>query len=276
MIDEQRARGRAVESICQVLHEQGVQVAAQTCRARTRAHPSNRDLADAVIIDALLATFGTAKAMYGRRKMVALLRRRRHDVFARQVDRLMRHLDLNGRVRGQGVRTTIPDRNAARAPDLTTALRMGLWRRDRASRPAGDGLAHHSDTGSQFTSVSFAETPALEGIAASIGSAGDAYDNALADPTIGLFSHEAIRDDSPFLDGPLRQLADVEWVTLARVDWYNQRLHRTLGDVPPEEFETANHADSKTRAHPALTPAEERQRTGDDSPSRNTGFAVRG
>lgn len=310
-IDEQRAKGRVVESICRVLREQGVQVAARTYRAWRTAAPSERDLADAVVIDALLATVGTAEGMYGRRKMVAFLRRQGHDVSARWVDRLMRHLELNGRVRGQKVRTTIPDRNAARAPDLldrdftapapnqrwvadftyvrtwagfvyvafvidcfsraivgwhasstkttplvTTALRMGLWRRDRAGRPAGDGLVHHSDAGSQFTSVSFAETLALEGIAASIGSIGDAYDNALAESTIGLFKHEAIRDDSPFRDGPLRQLADVEWVTLAWVDWYNQRrLHSTLGNVPPDEFETAYYADLETPAHPALAPA---------------------
>src|SRR5690606_6472718 len=34
-------------------------------------------------------------------------------------------------------------------PLVTTALRMGLWRRDRAGHPAGDGLVHHSDAGSQ-------------------------------------------------------------------------------------------------------------------------------
>ncbi len=219
-----------------------MQVAARTYRAWVRARPSSRDLRDAVLIDALLATVGTAEGMYGRRKMVVFLRRLGHDVSDRRVDRLMRLLGLNGRVRGQRVRTTIPDRNAARAPDLldrdftapapnhrwvadftyvrswagfvyvsfvidcfsraivgwrasttkttplvTTALRMGLWRRDRAGHPATTGLVHHSDAGSQFTSVSFAETLALEGIAASIGSIGDAYDNALAESTIGLF-----------------------------------------------------------------------------------------
>lgn len=288
-----------------------MQVAARTYRAWVRAQPSSRDLTDAVVIDALLATVGTAEGMYGRRKMVAFLRRLGHDVSDRRVDRLMRLLGLNGRVRGQRVRTTIPDRNAARAPDLldrdftapapnhrwvadftyvrtwagfvyvsfvidcssraivgwhasttkttplvTTALRMGLWRRDRAGHPAPTGLVHHSDAGSQFTSVSFAETLALEGIAASIGSIGDAYDNALAESTIGLFKNEAIRDDSPFRDGPLRHLGDVEWVTLAWVDWYNQRrLHSTLGNVPPDEFETAYYADHNTPAHPALAPA---------------------
>ncbi len=113
-----------------------------------------------------------------------------------------------------------------------------------------------ADSGSQFTSISFAETLALEGIAASIGSVGDAYDNALAETTIGLYKNEAIRDSSPFRDGPLRNLDDVEWVTLAWVDWYNQRrLHSSLDYVPPEEFEAAFYASLNTPAHPVLEPA---------------------
>ena len=108
----------------------------------------------------------------------------------------------------------------------------------------------------QFTSVSFAETLALEGIAASIGSIGDAYDNVLAESTIGLFKNEAIRDDSPFRDGPLRTADNVEWVTAEWVDWYNaRRLHSTLGNVPPEEFEATYYADLTTPSHPALAPA---------------------
>lgn len=288
-----------------------MQVAARTYRAWKRAQPSSRDRGDAVIIDALLATVGTPEGVYGRRKMTAHLRRTGHDVSQRRVDRLMRDLGLNGRVRGRGVRTTVPDRNAERAPDLlerdftapapdrhwvadftcvrtwagfvyvsfvidcftraivgwqaastkstplvTTALRMALWRRGRAGRPTADGLVHHSDAGSQFTSVSFAETLALEGIAAWIGSIGDAYDNALAESTIGLFKTEAIRDDSRFRAGPLRQLEDVEWITAEWVDWYNaRRLHSTLGDVPPEEFEAASYADLETPTHPVLAPA---------------------
>ncbi|GIT82218.1 putative transposase for insertion sequence element IS986/IS6110 [Leifsonia sp. LS1] len=310
-IEEQRVKGRAVGSVCTVLRSQGVRVAARTYRAWKHAGASARDHADAVVIDALLATAGTPESMYGRRKMTALLRRRGLAVSARRVDRLMRELGMRGRTRGRGVRTTIPDKNATRAPDLldrdftaaapnlrwvadftyvrtwagfcyvsfvidcysraivgwhaattkttplvTTALRMGLWRRDRAGRPAGEGLIHHSDAGSQFTSVSFAETLALEGIAASIGSIGDAYDNALAESTIGLFKNEAIREDSPFRNGPLRTVTDVEWVTAEWVDWYNsRRLHSTLGDVPPDEFEASYYADLNTPSQPEMAPA---------------------
>lgn len=310
-IDEQRQLGRGVESICAVLTEHGVQVAPRTYRAWKRASPSDRDRADAEVIDALRATIGTPEGMYGRRKMTAHLRRRGLLVSQRRVDRLMRQEGMNGRVRGKGVRTTISDRNADRAPDLldrdfgaaapnrrwvadftyvrtwagfayvafvidcfsraivgwhaattkqtplvTTALRMGLWRRDRAGHQVGTGLVHHSDAGSQYTSIHFAETLILEGIAASIGSIGDAFDNALAETTIGLFKTEAIRDDSPFRDGPLRTLEDVEWVTMGWVDWYNgSRLHSTLGMVPPEEFEGGYYADLTTTSQPEMSPA---------------------
>jgi transposase InsO family protein len=75
----------------------------------------------------------------------------------------------------------------------------------------------------KYTSIAFAETLVLEGIAASIGSIGDAYDNALAETTIGMFKTEAIGRGSPFHTGPLRTIDDVEYVTLEWVDWYNNR-----------------------------------------------------
>ena len=92
----------------------------------------------------------------------------------------------------------------------------------------------------------FTETVALEGLAASIGSVGDAYDNAAAETVMGLFKNEAIRNGSPFRTGPLKGLADVEEVTFDWVAWYNnERLHSFLGDLPPEEFE-ANYYAGKT------------------------------
>jgi len=140
-------------------------------------------------------------------------------------------------------------------PLVTTALRAALWRRDRAGHPAAAGLVHHSDAGSQYTSIHFAETLQLEGIAASIGSIGDAYDNALAESTIGLFKTEAIRDDSPFRTGPLKSIDDVEWVTMGWVDWFNSSLHTALGDVPPDEFEAGYYAGLNSPSQPVMAPA---------------------
>ena len=92
----------------------------------------------------------------------------------------------------------------------------------------------------------------MEGIAASIGSIGDAYDNALAESTIGLFKNEAIRDGSPFRIGPLRTIDDVEWVTAGWVDWYNhRRLHGSLGWHTPVEYEQDYYAALNREPQPA-------------------------
>lgn len=129
---------------------------------------------------------------------------------------------------------------------VESCLRMALWRRGQTKRPIRPGLIHHSDAGSQYTSIRFTETVALEGLVASIGSVGDAYDNAAAETVMGLFKNEAIRNGSPFRTGALKGLADVEEVTFDWVNWYNnERLHSFLGDVPPEEFE-ANYYAGKT------------------------------
>jgi putative transposase len=126
---------------------------------------------------------------------------------------------------------------------VEACLRMALWRRDHTGRPVPAGMIHHSDAGSQYTSIRFTETLAVEGISASIGSVGDAYDNAVAESVIGLYKNEAVAAGSPFRDGPLRTLADVETVTMEYVDWYNNhRLHSRLGNLTPEEYEQAYYA----------------------------------
>ncbi len=122
-------------------------------------------------------------------------------------------------------------------------LQMALWRRDHTSRPVPAGMIHHSDAGSQYTSVRFTETLALEGLSASIGSVGDAYDNAAAETVFGLFKNEAIATGSPFRTGPLRHLADVEELTVNYVHWYNNdRLHSELDYLSPEEYEQVFYA----------------------------------
>lgn len=121
-------------------------------------------------------------------------------------------------------------------------VRMALWQRDRdGHRVVGGQLAHHSDAGSQYTSLRFTEHLALEGIAPSIGTVGDAYDNGLMESIIGLFKTECIRT-TVFHCGPYNSLADVEYATSGWVDWYNnRRLHSSIGMVPPIEFEQAHY-----------------------------------
>jgi putative transposase len=113
------------------------------------------------------------------------------------------------------------------------AIDRGL--RDRSYRPGSgiDKLVHHSDAGSQYTSFRFTQHLVNAGIDASIGTVGDALDNALAESTIGLYKTELIKRC-----GPWHNLDEVDVATAAWVDWYNnRRLHGACGGRPPTEFE---------------------------------------
>ena len=120
-----------------------------------------------------------------------------------------------------------------RADLVTDTLEMAVWARERTGIADLSGVIHHTDAGAQYVSLALTERLAALGMRASIGTVGDAYDNALAESTIGLYKTELIRRR-----GPWRTLDDVEIATLEWVDWFNnRRLHSELGDVPPAERE---------------------------------------
>jgi putative transposase len=112
-------------------------------------------------------------------------------------------------------------------------LEMALWTRERDGLPAGAGLIHHTDNGSQYLSFAFTQRLIDAGVDASVGSVGDALDNALAESTIDLFKTEKIRRE-----GPWKTLSDVELATLEWVDWFNHaRLHSACGRLSPAQYE---------------------------------------
>jgi putative transposase len=112
------------------------------------------------------------------------------------------------------------------------ALRMALSRR-RAG--ADVELIHHSDAGSQYTSHDFTQVLDDHNVLASIGSVGDAYDNALAESFVDSFKTELIADRV------WRTKAQLELAVVEYVGWFNHdRLHEALGDNPPAEFEQRN------------------------------------
>ena len=118
----------------------------------------------------------------------------------------------------------------AQAGFVLDALEQALHER----RPAkGGGLVHHSDRGGQYLSLRYTERLAEAGIAPSVGSVGDSYDNALAETVNGLFKAEVIHRR-----GPWRSFEAVEFATLEWVDWFNtRRLLEPIGHVPPAEAE---------------------------------------
>jgi transposase InsO family protein len=132
------------------------------------------------------------------------------------------------------------------APHLRTdlvldALEMAIWRRDANA----GALVHHSDAGSQYTSVRYSDRLADVGIAASIGTVGDSYDNAMAEALNGTFKAELVVPQ-----GPWRAKPQLEWAVIEWVSWYNScRLHGEIGHIPPAE----RHANWYRQQHPVIT-----------------------
>jgi len=113
------------------------------------------------------------------------------------------------------------------------ALDMALWHRGRAGHDVR-GLIHHSDAGSQYTSIRYTDRLVEAGLQASIGTIGDSYDNALAETVNGLYKAELV-----FWEGPWKGADDLELATLGWVDWFNHtRLHSALDYRPPAEVES--------------------------------------
>jgi len=287
MID---GRGFGVEPICRVLSEHGCPIAPSTYYAAKSRPTCDRVIRDAELLTQIRRVHADNYGVYGARKVWLQLHRENILVARCTVERLMKANGLHGVVRGAKIRTTKPDRAAARPEDLverqfharrpnqlwvvdftyvatwvgfvyvafcidvfsrmitgwraaksmTTdlvldALEMGIWQRQRVGHDL-QGLVHHSDAGSQYTSIRYTERLVEAGARPSIGSVGDSYDNALAESIIGLFKTELIRRK-----GPWRGLDAVELATMEWVDWYNnRRLFEAIGDIPPAEAET-NH-----------------------------------
>jgi len=109
------------------------------------------------------------------------------------------------------------------------ALRMALAMTERVDEVK---LVHHSDAGSQYTSYDYSQTLDDHQVLASIGSVGDAYDNALAESFVDTFKTELIRDRV------WRSRSQLELAIVEYVAWFNnERLHSALGDIPPAEYE---------------------------------------
>jgi putative transposase len=278
-VDEHRGRF-GVEPICKTL---GVSVSAYYERRSGRR--SIRAVEDERLLARIRELHAANYYAYGYRRMWKALRRGGEQVPRCQVQRLMRsHGIVGAKRRGKPWRTTRPDLQALRRPDLVQrdfavggpnelwvadisylrcwdglvffafvldaysrmivgwqlaghmrtdlvvdALRMALHRRE----PGADvELIHHSDRGSQYTSIDYTQTLTDHRVLASVGSVGDAYDNALAESFVDSFKTELIADRV------WRTRSQLELAVVEYVGWYNAaRLHESLGDIPPLEYE---------------------------------------
>jgi len=260
---------------------------------------SQRTVEDERLLDRIRELHAANYYAYGYRRMWKALLRAGEQVPRCQVQRLMKtHGIVGAKRRGKPWRTTKPDPQASRRPDLVQgdfdvdapnrlwvadltylrswdglgffafvldaysrmivgwqlathmctdlvldALKMALHRRE----PGADvELVHHSDRGSQYTSIDYTQTLTDHRVLASVGSVGDAYDNALAESFVDSFKTELIRDRV------WRTRSQLELAVVEYIGWYNHaRLHESIGDIPPIEYEQLHARRSQARLEKA-------------------------
>ena len=269
-----------VEPICRTLG-----VSASAFYHRQTGQRSARQLEDERLLEVIRETHKRNYEAYGYRRTWKALLRAGEQAPRCQVQRLMAANGIRGaKRRGKPWRTTTPDPQGTRRPDLverdftagrpnelwvadfsylrcweglvffsfvidvysrkvvgwqfashmrTTlvldALRMALSTRERVDEVR---LIHHSDRGSQYVSGDYTQTLEDNDVLGSVGSTGDAYDNAMAESFVDSFKTELITDRVWHSRSQL-ELAIVEYIS-----WFNEsRLHENLGDRPPSEIE---------------------------------------
>jgi putative transposase len=118
------------------------------------------------------------------------------------------------------------------------SIEHAIWTRQREGTFDLNDVVHHTDRGSQYTSIKFTERLAQARIQPSVGAAGSSYDNALAETINGLYKTELIKPGKPW-----RTIEEVELATAEWVDWFNhRRLYEYCGDIPPVDLEAAYYA----------------------------------
>jgi putative transposase len=278
-IDMHRERF-GVEPICRTLG-----VSASAYYQRSKGERSARAIEDQRLLETILDVHKANYEAYGYRRTWKALLRAGEAVPRCRVQRLMRSHGIQGaKRRGKPWRTTIPDPDVLRRPDLVKrdftasepnrlwvgdlsylrcwegvvyfafvidvfsrrvvgwqlashmradlvldALRMALGTREHG---ADFRLVAHTDRGSQYTSTDYAQVLDDHRVLASVGSVGDALDNAMAESFVDSFKTELITDRV------WRSRAQLELAVVEYVAWFNHdRLHESLGDIPPAEFE---------------------------------------
>ena len=116
-----------------------------------------------------------------------------------------------------------------RTERVLEALNMTISQR----RP--EEMIHHSDQGSQYTSLAFGKRCREMGVRPSTGSAGDCYDNAMAESFFATLESELIARRS------FHTRAEANRALFDFIEgWYNpHRRHSSLGDLSPNDFECA-------------------------------------
>ena len=118
------------------------------------------------------------------------------------------------------------------------SIEQAIWTRQRDGILDLKDVVHHTDRGSQYTSIRFTERLAEAGIQPSVGAVGSSYDNALAETINGLYKAEVIWRQRSWPNASAVEMATLRWV-----DWFNHhRLFGPIGHIPPAEAEANYYA----------------------------------
>jgi putative transposase len=232
-----------VAALCRVLD-----VSSSGYYAWLKRPPSKRARENAALKVQIEKIHERSRGTYGSPRVHAELAGEGERVGRNRVARLMREAGLEGASRRRGPRTTRRDRDAKPAPDLVErdfvavgwsmathlrtelvleALNMALWQR----RP--QAVVHHSDQGTQYTSITFGQRCKEVGVRPSMGSAGDCFDNALCESFFATLECELL-DRRRFRTQAEAKMAIFEFIE----GWYNpHRRHSALGYQSPTSYE---------------------------------------
>jgi putative transposase len=228
--------------------------------------PSARSSANAQLLGKIEAIHAISDATYGMPRIRAELADQGIVASRKRIASLMRTAHIQGVSRRRGyVVTTTPNKRQRNAPDLVKRQFLAtdinqLWVADMTYVPTWAGflylavvtdvysrkvVIHHLDQGSQYTSVAFGKRCAEMGVRPSMGTVGDAYDNAMAESFFATLECELI-DRRVWKTHTEARLAIFTWIE----SWYNpHRRHSSIGYQSPINFERQHAQRQKDTAH---------------------------
>jgi putative transposase len=262
-VSEHQAEHR-VGTMCRVL-----KLSRSGYYAWRKRHPSRRAREDEELSRRIVEIHGFSRGTYGSPRIHAELQDEGVHVGRKRVARLMRQSGIEGVSRRRFVKTTRQSPHQRAAPDLvkrdfTASAPDELWVADITYIPTWAGflylavvldawsrkivgwkmanhlrqpvgVIHHSDRGSQYTSLAFGQRCRAAGVRPSMGSVGDSYDNAMAESFFATLECELIWRNT------FRTRAQAEMATFAFIEgWYNpRRRHSRLDYQSPLKYEEA-------------------------------------
>ena len=134
---------------------------------------------------------------------------------------------------------------------VTDALQMAL-----AQRRPEPGLIWHSDQGSQFVALAFGQQARAAGLAQSMGSKGDCFDNAVAESFFATLKKELIHGRS----WPTKAELRAEVFEYIEIFFNRRRRHSTLGYLSPVQFENSSLGDGDARLAASRLASTDRKR----------------